>query len=452
MIQRTAVYVRTDEPVTESLKHVPFIATSPAINQRQRDHWKKLHTENFDAEKFEKWIERIPGCSTCRDNFRKLIESNPPRFDDWFKWTWEIHNAVNAKIGKPIMDWDAACELWLPKKFSRKPIESNRLPRVAFLSAAYNVIGGTETFHRTLLPRLKNHCELIGMVATGFHGGDPSLLEVPYSTGVESARILASQADVVVTWGISDLKSILPIERPKVISVHHADWTSEWSNNLTLSQLDIVDEVVCVNADVAERMRQLTGKQVHWIPNTVDPIRITPTRKAKRLRSQNDIPNSAKILLYAHRMDDNKQPLKAIEIAKYLPCNWVLVMAGNGHYLETCKQSASDRIKVIGAVDSLADWLSISERFISLAIFEGYGLSVAEALAAGVSVVSTPTGIAIGRASRIVAADASPDEWASAIIDPQERVNHNDLCDLDRFVNQWASVTNPLPPDRPLVR
>lgn len=112
MIVRTAVYVRADEPTTQTMIQIPGAAYSPAITQRQQDHWKKLHTETFDAEKFEKWIERIPGCSTCRDNFRKLIESNPPRYDDWCRWTWEIHNAVNAKLGKPKLSWGVACDLW----------------------------------------------------------------------------------------------------------------------------------------------------------------------------------------------------------------------------------------------------------------------------------------------------------------------------------------------------
>lgn len=112
MIVRAAAYLRTDEPVSETVKQVPTSAHSPAITLRQQAHWRKLHTENFDTEKLNKWIERIPGCSTCRDNFRKILESSPPRFYDWFRWTWEIHNSVNAKIGKPLVEWDEACNQW----------------------------------------------------------------------------------------------------------------------------------------------------------------------------------------------------------------------------------------------------------------------------------------------------------------------------------------------------
>ena len=80
--------------------------------QRQRDHWAKLHTTLFSPEDFEAWVSSIPGCSTCQRDFRKLLETNPPRFDDWQRWSWEIHNAVNTNINKPILTYSDACKLW----------------------------------------------------------------------------------------------------------------------------------------------------------------------------------------------------------------------------------------------------------------------------------------------------------------------------------------------------
>jgi hypothetical protein len=80
--------------------------------RRQREHWKKLHTQTFDETTFEAWVRTIPGCPTCQRNFRVWLEANPPRFDDWWNWTFEAHNAVNAKLGKPEIEWQKACELW----------------------------------------------------------------------------------------------------------------------------------------------------------------------------------------------------------------------------------------------------------------------------------------------------------------------------------------------------
>jgi hypothetical protein len=98
------INARFVEPTSELISY--------GITSQQRNHWKKLHTTRFTPQEFEAWIASIPGCSTCQRDFRKLIETNTPRFDDWQRWTWEVHNAVNAKLGKPEIEWNEACELW----------------------------------------------------------------------------------------------------------------------------------------------------------------------------------------------------------------------------------------------------------------------------------------------------------------------------------------------------
>ncbi len=371
------------------------------------------------------------GCS-CGSHWADLTARKENRID-WttpasaFKSISRLHNIVSDRYaGNPQIPFQQAWDLWTG-------------PRVAFLAVSYQPIGGTETFHRTLLPRLRNFRNIVGLAATAFHEGDGSLLKVPYSLGVDSARELAAGADIVVTWGLNNLASVLPADRPKVISVHHGDWSSGWSNDLQLQQIDLIDEIVCVNRDAAENLRERTDKPVHWIQNAIDGARIRPSGKQSELRKQHAIPDESKILLFGHRLSEEKQPLKAIEIANRLPGDWVTVIAGEGAQLAECRRAASDRVRIVGRCESLADWLAISERFISLSTFEGYGLSVAESLAAGVPVVATPAGIAIGRA-RTVDASAPPDEWAAAVLESQEKNKHRDLCDVKRFVSQWADI------------
>jgi hypothetical protein len=78
----------------------------------QREHWHRLHTTQMNATQFEAWLDAIPKQCDCRKSFGALIESNPPRFDDWQRWTWEIHNEVNAKLNKTEVTWDDATRLW----------------------------------------------------------------------------------------------------------------------------------------------------------------------------------------------------------------------------------------------------------------------------------------------------------------------------------------------------
>lgn len=82
------------------------------VLELQREHWRKLHATRFTPEEFELWVQGIPGCSSCQRDFRRILKNHPPRFDDWERWTWEIHNAVNARLGKPEFTFEQACKIW----------------------------------------------------------------------------------------------------------------------------------------------------------------------------------------------------------------------------------------------------------------------------------------------------------------------------------------------------
>lgn len=102
----------TPTPVATEAKVVVNDSVVLELLELQRNHWRKLHTTRFTPEEFELWIQGIPGCSSCQRDFRRLIETNPPRFDDWWRWTWEIHNLVNTKLGKPEFTWQESCQLY----------------------------------------------------------------------------------------------------------------------------------------------------------------------------------------------------------------------------------------------------------------------------------------------------------------------------------------------------
>jgi hypothetical protein len=79
-----------------------------------REHWSGLHSkQDPNPEWFAGWLARIPrfGC-TCRKDFQAIIEANPPRYDDFFAWSVEAHNAVNQKLNKPIMSLEDAAKIW----------------------------------------------------------------------------------------------------------------------------------------------------------------------------------------------------------------------------------------------------------------------------------------------------------------------------------------------------
>lgn len=371
--------------------------------------------------------------------YRRMVESwgNDLRLDPA-----AVVAAINADLATDPNHFECA-NLWP----AREP-RSGTASRVGFISVAYSKIGGTETHHQTLMPRLRNVVDVAGFVASGFPGGDGTKLQVPYATGVAAAKQLAAHCDVLVVWGISDLKAILPTDRPKVIAVHHADSSSGWSNDLILTQLDLIDEIVCVNESTATKLAA-TGKPTHYIPNAIDPRRIIPSNQPSALESEHNIPAHAKIVLFGHRLSDEKRPELAVEIAKLLPDNWVMVIVGDGPLKHDVKTAAAncDRVRLVGACESLADWLAISDCFLSLSTFEGFGLAIAEAMAAGIPTVSTPAGIAPGLATTLPTF-ASPAEWSAAIVSATTLVKPSVILErfsAERMVAAWADVVNHFP-------
>ena len=69
-------------------------------------------------------------------------------------------------------------------------------------------------------------------------------------------------------------------------------------------------------------------------------------------------------------------------------------------------------------------------------------LAIAEAMAAGVPAVSTPTGIAPGLATTIPA-DSTPGEWANAIVNAQVIAPSEFMLEqfsVEKMVDSWSRV------------
>ena len=102
-----------------------------------RDVWGKhawlfLHTISFaypinkadvtpklkkDAENLLESLKSLLPCGICRDHYTKMVETYPPNVDDrtgFSKYLVDIHNKVNERLGKPIISYEKATELFAP--------------------------------------------------------------------------------------------------------------------------------------------------------------------------------------------------------------------------------------------------------------------------------------------------------------------------------------------------
>lgn len=406
----------------------------PAINA-----WSIIHTrlarfatsdEPWNPVEQKRWhdtefLPLVPRDCSCHDHWGPIAASI-----DWSTAEnaetslYEAHNEVSSKYASnPTISIEQAREMW-------------RGPRVAFIAVNYAAHGGTETFHQTLLPRLRHRRNIVGFGCI-HGGGDPALLKVPFYEGREAITRLCSEVDVVVTWGVDCLTELLPEKRPKVIAVHHGDQNAGWIGE-TMWQKE-VDEFVCVNQSAADHIRSTRNLPVHWIPNALDESRLQPTERLAEIKAS--IPSGMKVVLFGHRFSEEKRPGLAVEMAKHLPADWLLVMAGDGPLRPG---SVPDNVRLVGRVDTLADWLQVSDVFVSMSTFEGFGLSMLEALACGVPLVATPVGIAPQFASKLLSVEAGAEDWAKAVVE----VERNDqiagfvrkLFSIEGHVEDWARV------------
>ena len=88
-----------------------------------RELWAMLHKRachhdgrndsRFIAEFGRKIPRYMRGCS-CNEFWRQYIKKNPPVYTKYgyFKWTVDLHNAVNAKLGKKQISLEEARKIW----------------------------------------------------------------------------------------------------------------------------------------------------------------------------------------------------------------------------------------------------------------------------------------------------------------------------------------------------
>ena len=78
--------------------------------------WAKLHGyRGCDPQWLDIWQYLIPARCDCKDGFQRILKDLPPDHSSpeaFFAWGVRLHNAVNAKLGKPQITLDEAYSIW----------------------------------------------------------------------------------------------------------------------------------------------------------------------------------------------------------------------------------------------------------------------------------------------------------------------------------------------------
>lgn len=173
-------------------------------------------------------------------------------------------------------------------------------------------------------------------------------------------------------------------------------------------------------AEFRDDLGASVASSVHVIPNGVrvdDLVRAMP------------LPKTGRLLLLASRLEAYKQPDLVIRALAECPSDTHLAIAGDGPERDNLSRLADQlgvgsQVQMLGRLSwaDLTSWYRTADVFLSLSRRECYGMSVAEALAAGVGVVASDIPAhreVVGQSGHpldtLLPVDSSPKEISAAI-------------------------------------
>lgn len=198
------------------------------------------------------------------------------------------------------------------------------------------------------------------------------------------------------------------------------------------------DAVVAVSEWEREQLADDFGVEATEIPNGLD---------ADRFENAEPVVRDRPYLLTVGRLEEYKGVQHVIRALTELP-EYDLLVAGSGPYrgeLERIarKEGVADRVKFLGYVDGdeLPDLYAGAEAYLTLSEFEAYGMTVAEALAAGTPCMVREAGALIDWAAKSKVTDIANTNREAVAAGVLEAVTNDQVSES---AVSWEDVTNAL--------
>ena len=172
-----------------------------------------------------------------------------------------------------------------------------------------------------------------------------------------------------------------------------------------------VDRYIAISSEIGANLIKagIDASHIVAIPNGIAVERFAPADASGKLalRAALGLPQEALLMIYTGRLAQSKGIMMLIEAwrdlaAQFPQAHLVIVGTGHGSY-DDCEpalrqfiaeHTLGDRVTLTGSVKNVHDYLKAGDVFVFPSDYEGFSLSLAEAMTAGLPLVSTRVGIA----------------------------------------------------------
>lgn len=172
-----------------------------------------------------------------------------------------------------------------------------------------------------------------------------------------------------------------------------------------------VQRYIAISTEVREKLidQGVDPARIVEISNGIDTERFVPVAAARRneLRAALGLPADALLVIYSGRIAVSKGVMRLLavwrELAPEYPAAHLILIGEGRESLDNCETQArefvaahqlSARVSFAGGVRNVEEYLQASDVFAFASDFEGFGLSVVEAMAVGLPMVCTRVGVA----------------------------------------------------------
>lgn len=269
--------------------------------------------------------------------------------------------------------------------------------RVGFLTPGF-WMGGAERWMLSLAKNFPPDVKLATVVVRDRGDWNPVMRyglpsEVTFFDGRSHAADAFKDVDVVLSWGVVELREIWDECRAagvhaKLIDVHHAAANTPYIRLLAKASLETADRIAAVSDACRLQFSQQEWERVTLIPNGADLERVDTELSREKAREQLGIYHDEKMVLYFGRIMPDKNIGCLVDAVRGLDTRYRLFLVGPRKFYDDQELAGwhrrlPNRLNVITAQDSPATFLKAADCFAMASLSEAHPLAVTEAACAG---------------------------------------------------------------------